>query len=184
MRQLGAVLALAVIALMTTATASSAQRVVHIKGVDAGFSFDNDFFSEACGFEVTGNVSGTANVTLFLEGSGSIIRETDTVPATRVTFTGNGNSFSFPGAFFMTFKTVYPEGATLGAPATVTVTGLFGHVKGLGADAGQDVLMATVVDSSPEGIPIVDNLELVLSHGNRESGESVAQAVCAVRGAP
>jgi hypothetical protein len=44
--------------------------------------------------------------------------------------------------------------------------------------------MATVVDFSPEGIPIVDNLELVLSHGNRESGEAVAQAVCAVLGAP
>ena len=184
MRQLGVVLALAVVALVTTATASSAQRVVQIKGVDAGFSFQNEFFSEACGFEVTGTVSGTANITLFLDGSGSIVRETDTFPAARVTFSGNGNSFSFPGAFFMTFRTVYPEGATIGAPATVTVTGLLGHVKGIGADAGQDVLTGTVVDFSPEGIPIVDNLELVLSHGNRESGDAVAEAVCTVLGAP
>ena len=184
MRHLAMVLALAVVALVTTAAASSAQRVVQIKGVDAGFSFENEFFSDVCGFEVTGTVSGTANITLFLDGSGSIVRETDTFPGARVTFSGNGNSFSFPGAFSMTFKTVYPEGATLGAPATVTVTGLFGHVKGIGADAGQDVLTATVVDFSPEGVPIVDNLELVRSHGNRESGDDVAEAVCAVLGAP
>jgi hypothetical protein len=126
---------------------------------------------------------GNGERTLFLDGSGTIIREIDTFPGARVTFSGNGKSFSFPGAFFMTFKTVYPEGATIGAPATVTVTGLLGHVKGIGADAGQDVLMGTVVDFAPEGFPIVDNLELVLSHGNRAPGEHVAAAVCAALGA-
>jgi hypothetical protein len=183
MRQLGVVLALAVAALVMTATAASAQKVVQIKGVDAGFSFENEFFSEVCGFEVTGTVSGTANVTLFLDSSGTVVREIDTFPAARVTFSGNGRSFSFPGAFSMSFRTVYPEGATLGAPAIVTVTGLLGHVKGLGANAGQDVLTATVVEFSPEGIPIVDNFELVSSHGNREAGEDVAATVCGVLGA-
>ena len=184
MRQLGVVLALAVVALVTTtATAASSPKVVQIKGVDAGFSFENEFFSEACGFEVTGTVSGTANITLFLDSSGTVVREIDSFPAARTTFSGNGNSFSFPGAFAMSFRTVYPEGATLGAPANVTVTGMLGHVKGIGADAGQDVFTATVVDFSPEGIPIVDNFELVSSRGNREPGEAVAATVCGVLGA-
>jgi hypothetical protein len=183
MRQIGVVLALAVAALMMTATAASAQRVVQIKGVDAGFSFENEFFSDVCGFEVTGTVSGTANVTLFLDSSGTVVREIDSYGSSRVTFSGNGKSFSFPGSFALTVRTVYPEGATLGAPAVLTITGLLGHVKGLGADAGQDVGTATVVDFSPEGIPLTNNFELVSSQGNRESGEDVAAAVCAVLGA-
>jgi hypothetical protein len=183
MRRGAVVLALAVVALVTAASAASAPRVVQIKGVDAGFSFVNDFFSAACGFEVTGTVSGTANITLFLDSSGTVVREIDSFGKATTTFSGNGNSFRFPGAFGMSVQTDYPEGATLGAPAIFTVKGLLGHVSGIGADAGQDLFTATVVDFSPEGIPIVDNFDLVQSRGNRESGEDVAAAVCAELGA-
>jgi hypothetical protein len=182
MRRFAVVFALAVVALVTTASATSAPRVVHIKGVDAGFSFENEFFSEVCGFEVTGTVSGTANVTLFLDSSGTVVREIDSYGSSSVTFSGNGQSFRFPGSFALSVRTIYPEGATLGAPAILTITGLLGHVRGSGADAGQDVGTATVVDFSPEGIPLTNNFELVSSRGNRESGEDVAARVCAVLG--
>jgi hypothetical protein len=174
-------IALALVAL-ATAVNGSAKPPVQIKGVDISFPFDDPDLSQACGFEVTGEISGRANVTLFLDASGSIVREIDSFPSTRVTFSGNGKSFSFPGAFASKFQTFYPEGASIGAPAIVKVTGLLGQVRGLGADAGQDIFTATVVDFAPEGFPLTEFGDLLVSHGNREAREAVAAAVCAELG--
>jgi hypothetical protein len=42
------------------------------------------------------------------------------------------------------------------------------------------MLTGTVVDFSPEGIPIVDfDGEVTFQHGNFESGEDIVAAICA-----
>ena len=50
----------------------------------------------------------------------------------------------------------YPEGATPGAPATLTYDVLSQKIPGASADAGRLVYEGVVYILTPEGIPIVD----------------------------
>jgi hypothetical protein len=161
------------------AAASQAAAPVQLKGIDISDSFT---IPDLCAFPVTVTISGTASVTLWVNDSGKVVRELDTAPGSTVTWSGNGNSFSFPN--MLVARTDYgPAGATLGSSATVTVTGMFGHVPGyIASDAGQLIITgATVVDfASEQGaqIPIIDGGDVQTQHGIFHNGDDVAAAIC------
>lgn len=167
-----ALCALAVLAM--AATAGAASRVLTFPIDD---TFQDEGFSEFCGFDVFIHVEGQTRVVLKVNQEGDVVREVDTFSATLTTFSDTG-SFSFPLAQPIMFD--YGEGAEIGSTATIKIVGFGGHVPGLiPSDAGIIILTGTVVDFSPEGIPIVDfNGEVTFEHGNEESGEAHGAAVC------
>ena len=57
-------------------------------------SFADPDLSHACGYEVTVSETGTGSATLVYNADGLIIREVDTEPGAKITYSGNGNAFS------------------------------------------------------------------------------------------
>jgi hypothetical protein len=173
----GVLLVAAVVAALASAASTGAADVTRFTiPVDDTFG---PILTEECGFDVFVETTGTATVTLIETSEG--VREIDLIPGGRITYSApsQGTSFSFEAN--LVGHTLYPQGVSLGAPAIVTLTGLLGHVAGIGADAGSIKFETTVVDFSPEGIPITgDPIEGTLfEHGNRESGETIVAAICA-----
>ena len=89
------------------------------------------------------------NVTLFYDKSGNIVREIDTYPGGKVTFTavatGKSVTYSLAGAVIFTD---YPEGTFIGAPAIVEFHGNAIHLPGFFLSPGVHVhSWATVEDS-------------------------------------
>jgi hypothetical protein len=175
------IVALALVVAGAAAGASQAAAPVHLTNLDISDSFTIPA-GDLCAFDVTVTTSGTADVTLWLNDSGLVVREHDTQPGSMITISGNGNSFSFPNA--VSAETDYGSGATLGGSATVTVSGMFGHATGfIASDAGQLVIVnATVVGfASVDGaeIPIVAGGDVQVQHGIFHSGDAIAAAICA-----
>jgi hypothetical protein len=167
------------------AGAANAPRAVHLQNViDETESFQSDFLSDQCGFDVTITISRAIDVTLIYNDAGLVVREIDTTPAGTVTFSSAYGSFSFPSALTGIFT--YLGGATLGSTANITFTGLSGHVPGFTAsNAGIEIVSnAVVVGFSPEGVPDVEATDETsfVTHGNSVSGEDFVSAVCAALG--
>jgi hypothetical protein len=152
---------------------------VQLKGIAFSDSFT---ITGLCAFDVTVTVSGNASVTLWLNKAGKVVREHDTTPGATFTYSGNGNSFSFPSA--VSIWTDYGGGgATLGGSATLKLSGMFGHAPGvISSDAGQQVIVgATVIDfdTANGGIPITNGGTIEAEHGHFNSGEAIDAAICA-----
>ena len=167
------------------AGAANAPRPVHLQNViDESESFQSDFLSNACGFDVTITISRAIDVTLIYNDAGLVVREIDTTPAGTVTFSSTYGSFSFPSALTGIFT--YPGGATLGSTANITFSGLSGHVPGFTAsNAGIEIVVnALVVGFSPEGIPDAEATDETSfsTHGNSVSGTDFVSAVCTALG--
>jgi hypothetical protein len=157
-------LAIGALLAMMIAGPAAAQRAVHITGIPIAFSGVDDYLTDVCGYEVIFTLTGTASATLVNNDAGLIIREVDTAPAARKTFSGNGTSFSYQGNTIAV--TSYPEGATIGAPAEVISTGFWGKPGSI-ANAGPDIISGHVVAFTAEGVPLVEFDELLASHGPR-----------------
>jgi len=174
------VLVLVLIVAGAAAGASQAAAPVQIKKIDISDSFTIPA-PALCPFDVTLTTSGTANITLWLNDSGQVVREHDTSPGSKITYSANGKSFSFPNS--VSADTDYGAGATLGSSATVTLTGMFGHVPGyIASDAGQLIIDATVVGFGTFNgvqVPLVDFVDLVSQKGNSHSNDDVTAAICA-----
>ena len=165
--------ALAVLALAATAGAASR----HLSfPVDE--TFQDEFHSDVCGFDVFINIKGTARVQLLLDADGDVVKEIDTFSGF-VTYTSDTGTFRFPLAQPIIFD--YGEGAEIGSTATIKLVGLSGHATGhIASDAGIIILSGTVVDFDEFGIPIVDfDGEVTFQHGNFEAGEDIDAAICA-----
>jgi hypothetical protein len=173
MRRAVASLVCAVVLTAAVVGVASAGRVVHIRGVDLGFTALDDFVSKVCGFPVTFTRVGTASYTLVYGANGTVIKEIDTQPGTKITVSGNGRSFT--SAESPVLVTKYPQGATLGAPATMIFTGIFFKFPGTQPNAGPDFITGHVQDFTAQGVPLVSFDELVASHGPRPS---FSDAVC------
>src|SRR5215831_11526033 len=111
MRRLIAALVVLMVA-GAAAAAGQAATSVHLKNIDNSFSFTIPA-GDVCAFDVTFTVGGTGNVTLLLNDSGQVVQEIDTFPGEKVSYSGNGKSFSYSGSG-QTVKTDYGSGATLG----------------------------------------------------------------------
>lgn len=175
MRRISLPLAIGALLAVTIAGPVAAQRAVHITGIPIAFSIVAPDASAACGFEVTVTLTGTGSATLVYNDAGLIIREVDTEPAARITWSGNGHSFSYPTSSQI-LVTSYPEGATIGAPAQTISTGFYGKAPGSIPNAGPDVLLGHVVGFTAEGLPLVEFDELLASHGPRPNFD---EGICA-----
>jgi hypothetical protein len=125
-------------------------------------SFLAPFMSDACGIPVAIELSGVLHVTLERSTAGLVVREHDVLTSFTATFSsplelgGTGLSFTNRSPSVATFE--YGSGATIGSSASITLVGLAGPAAGPGSSvtAGYQQLTGTVVDFSPEGVPIVD----------------------------
>src|SRR4051812_6047541 len=91
----------------------------------------------ACGFPVYHRITGTFTVTVLTGANGAVTHELDGAKDARQTWFAptKGTSYSFP--FNGSTRYDYPQGATAGAPATLTQNQLFEKVPGHWADAGR-----------------------------------------------
>jgi predicted aconitase with swiveling domain len=159
------------------AAPADAQQARHVT-INVEDTFENDFLTETCGTTVVNSVEGTLHVTLLHNEEGLIVKEIDPSSGLTITFSAplTGNSFSFP-ANTVIFD--YGTGAQVGSTFTAKVVGLGGHVPGLiASDAGQLIFSGVVEGFDEFGIPLVDFTELLVEHGNSESGEDIVAAIC------
>jgi hypothetical protein len=162
---------------LLVAAPADAQQARHLTIV-IDDTFTDPFWSEACGTEVVISVEATLNVTLVYNQEGLIVREIDPSGGGTVTFSApeTGNSFSFP---FQTAIFDYGAGAEVGSTFTAKFVGLFGHVPGLiASDAGQVIVTGVVFGFDENGSPLLEFGEVLVEHGNFESGEDIEAAVC------
>jgi predicted aconitase with swiveling domain len=165
---------------LLVAAPADAQPARHVT-INVEDTFVDDFWTEACGTTVVISVEGTLHVTLLYNEEGLIVKEIDPSSGLTVTFSApeTGNSFSFPAntAIFD-----YGAGAEVGSTFTAKFVGLGGHVPGvIASDAGLTIVAGGVVEGFDEfGIPLLDFTEaqVVVEHGNFESGEDIVAAVC------
>lgn len=74
----------------------------------------------------------------------------------------------------------YGSGAVVGSTFTAKFVGLVGHVPGyIASDAGQGIVTGFVRGFEENGSPLLVDTELVLQHGNFESGDDIDAAICA-----
>ena len=172
-----ALVALIAVLGLTVAAPAYAQRATHLT-INIDDTFESDFWTDACGTAVMISSEATLNVTLVYNKEGLLVREIDPSGGGTVTFSApaTGNSFSFPfGATIID----YGAGAQVGSTFTAKSVGLIGHVPGLiASDAGQVIFTGVVLGFEENGSPLLEFEDVLVEHGNRESGEDVAAAVC------
>jgi hypothetical protein len=145
------------------------------------FTVDDTFpasgLSSACGFEVLVHLEGTSTATLFFDKNGTIIREIDANANFMITFSApsTGKSFSYPlgGPFIQE----YINGTAIGSHALATANGFQAGTGSTAPDAGKVVFDVVIVDTSPEGIPIVDIVDVISASGH--FNDNVTAARCA-----
>ena len=153
-------------------TAAAAPPVADRFPVDG--EFDSAPLSDACGVPVTIGFAGTFAIRVF-SAPGGVVREIDTQPGTKVTFRSDAGAISMP--FSGVLHTTYPEGAVVGAPAHLVLTGRsFGTDPFVGAGRGRLVFEGFVA-AVEDGFPLTRFTEL-----SSISGEFVRDTdrICAV----
>ena len=151
------------------------------------FSFDvtfhDDFFSDACGFDVVDTESGKGDFALYYDKSGVLVREVDTFPAAKFSLaapsTGRSIAFATPAVLISN----YNDGGGVGTTGVAQLTGLQFMVEPGVMVAGRVVFDFVVVDISPEGIPFVEGTGVVSQSGTFFQGD-VAPVVCDVLSEP
>jgi hypothetical protein len=177
----GCVALAALAAALVGATSSSAATPVQVKGIDISTSFPATGLSAICGFPVTISVSGTMSSTLWTNSDGLVARELDTFPGTKVTLSGPSGSFTFEGN--LVGHTDYPQGATLGAPATETFTGLTLTIPGSSsALSGLLVIADMTVVGFAGPIPLTSGGDVTTVEGNPNGVSSTESALCPALG--
>ena len=166
----------AAMVLGATAGPAGAAPPLHVSE-PVNFTFPLGYYTQLCGFTVWFTLAGQLDSKLFTDASGTVVREVDTQPGTAQTFSSATSSFSFP--FASTLVTTYADGAYLDAPAVVTGNGLAGKVPGIPADAGTITYQATVVDFSPQGVPITAFGGVTAMHGHSNDPAVADAAICA-----
>jgi hypothetical protein len=144
-----AVVALAAAVVVPLSTASAPIRAVF--DLDA-VTFPDAYLTDACGVGVDVTITGTIHVTLFVDYEGHATHEVDTFNGT-ITYSAGTNSVTVHGSSVS--RATYPEGAVVGAPASVVVTGVGGGTfVGGPPGSGQVSFDAEIVFVDPDGLPI------------------------------
>jgi len=179
MRKLSLLAAIAAVAAGVAAPTVGADPPRHVTFVDDAM-FQSGFLTATCGTPVFITIQGIVHITLHTDRDG-VLREMDTFANHSIAFSApaTGTSFSYK---FGPAEFVYPEGAFIGAPSIITLTGIHEDFPGAPAEAGRTVILGEVVFISPEGVPFVDFVGPTLfEKGNQlDFGESVANLCAAL----
>jgi hypothetical protein len=122
------------------------------------------FLSAVCGYDVFSQLEGTSTSIVTFD-DGTPVREVDTGVLMRTFFApSTGQSVSFPLTVNL-FTDYLPDGT-----AVATTTGLFLSVHAAGGQplrfsAGREVYSAVLVEIRPDGVPIIELVELLLANG-------------------
>lgn len=141
-------------------------------------TYQDDYLTGFCGFEVLFSLVGTLKSTLHYDRSGNIIREVDTQPGLTLSFHSpeTGKSFSFP--FAAIHRTDYTDGAAVGSETISYGSGLSLRVPGISANAGRAVFSGVVVDHTSYGVPIVGFTGVISWVGHENDPDEVDAAFC------
>jgi len=129
--------------LIITSAATAAQPIRDRFPVDGEFVLDG--VSEACGFPVTVAIEGTFSITVFQDADGVTIREIDTQPGTLLTYSTASGEITVP--YSGVLHTTYPQGAVIGAPAELTLTGNTGPFGDVPLGSGRVTFAGYVVET-------------------------------------
>jgi hypothetical protein len=155
----------------------------HFHQLPFNFSFRDDALSAACGFDVFDVLAANIDTTLFYDQSGTLIKEIDTLPTGTFSFFAPSTGKSIGSRVPMVLVTDYAGGGAVGTAAVGTVTGLQLMLAPGVMFTGRQVFDAVVVDTSPEGIPIIAFTNLISQSGNFFAGDT-APLVCAALSGP
>lgn len=126
-------------------------------------TFPDAYLSDACGASVDVTLNGTLTVALFADQNGTFVREIDTFRGT-IRYSAGSNAVTTEGSSVS--RATYPEGASLGDPAFVTVTGPGGGtIAGGPPGAGQVAFEAEIVFVDSDGVPITAPVSEFELHG-------------------
>ena len=151
--------------------------------VPVNFSIPDDALSAACGFDVFDVFAGNVDTTLFYDQSGTLIREIDTSPSLTFSLAAPSTGKSIGSRAPAVLITDYTGGGAVGTSAVGTVAGLQLMLAPGVMFTGRQVFDAVVVDTSPEGIPIIAFTSLISQSGNFFSGDTTP-LVCAALSGP
>jgi hypothetical protein len=146
---------------------------------EVDLSVVDSYFTELCGFEVRFFNVGTFSSKLFVDETGTIVREIDTFPGTKAGWSSpaSGRSIVFPASAKLLME--YLNGTAPGSAVTVTGSGISAKVPGIPADAGRAVFAGHVVFIDPDGVPIVAFDQLLSITGHYSDPAVFEAAVCA-----
>lgn len=140
-------------------------------------TFQSGLLTAACGFPVFVHIEGSAAALAYYDATGTVVREIDTQPGFKVTFSApsTGKSFTYPSAGSLTQN--YVNGTSIGSHAQVIQTGLIRGTGSTPPDAGRIVYDAVIIDTSPEGLPVIATVDIISLSGH--SNDDFVAARCA-----
>jgi hypothetical protein len=143
MRKLAALIGCASLLALTLAVVARAVPPERsVEHVDETFTIPA---GEECAFPVEVHVVGDIRVTEFFDRQGNLIRDLSVFPGFTVTFSANGKSITTPSVA-PEHHTFNPDGSV-----TITITGLQGHIVGIGGPpVASDVGRLVFFFSGPE----------------------------------
>lgn len=162
-RQVGVALAAALAMCLPGAVVAAGPALVVREEID--FTVKLPFLSAVCGYDVFSRLEGTTTAVVTFDDAGNPVREVDTGVLVRTFFApSTGRSVSFPLTVNL-FTDYLPDGT-----AIAKTTGLFLSVHAVGGQplrfqAGREVYSAVIVEIRPDGVPIIELVELLLANG-------------------
>lgn len=123
-------------------------------------TFDDPALTAACGVPATITFTGTFAITVFSDRSGQTVREIDTQPGARLTYASASGSIAVP--FSGVLHAQYTDGAVVGSPATIQLTG---NVLNGTVGNGRLAFSAVVVETE-DGFVFTRFTDLLTQSGN------------------
>ena len=148
--------------LALTSAATAAPPIRDRFPVEGEFVLDG--ISEACGFPVTVSIEGTFSIAVFVDRDGVTTREIDTQPGTLLTYSTASGEITVP--FSGVLHTTYPEGAVIGAPAELVLTGNTGPFGDLVPIGSGRVVFAGYVEDTDGPFAFTRFTDLLSASGN------------------
>lgn len=152
-------------------------------------TFPSDFLTDACGIPVWVHEQGAGTTTLHYDSDGQLVRELDTLaPGVTVTIFSpvelGGTGMSFTDVTHAPSTFLYADGTDIGDTAIVILNGVQ-RTSGPGNPrlVGRQVYEGVIIDFTPEGVPVVDPVNLISESGQFDVA-AVLQARCAALSGP